>query len=68
MTVLFDQAGAGSTCAERVHEWRVVSRHGTSEGTVVYVRCARCGVQRVEVQESAHLPPLAISREVASRR
>lgn len=68
MTVLQDQPGTGSTSEGQPHQWQVESRHGTSDGTVVYVRCTRCGARRVELQESPWLPPLAISREVAERR
>lgn len=68
MTVLSGRAGTGSNRAEQPHDWQVESRHGTSTGTVVYVRCGRCGARRVELQESPWLPPLAISREVPDGR
>ncbi|WP_147916167.1 hypothetical protein [Ruania zhangjianzhongii] len=68
MTVLHDRAGAGSTRDEQLHDWLVESRHDISTGTVVYVCCTRCGVRRVELQESPWLPPLAISRELPQRR
>lgn len=44
------------------HAWLVESRHPTSEGVVLYVRCAECGARRIDVQEHPHLPPAALSR------
>lgn len=46
------------------HAWLVDSRHPTSEGTVVYVRCGECGMQRVDLQAHPQSPPTAVSREV----
>jgi hypothetical protein len=46
------------------HAWLVESRHPTSEGTVLYVRCADCGTRRVDVQGHPHLPPAAMSHEL----
>lgn len=48
------------------HGWRSESRHSTSIGTVVYVRCARCGARRVDVQRRAAEPPFALSMELES--
>lgn len=43
------------------HAWLVESRHPTSEGHVVYVRCADCGIRRVDLQAHPHLPPIPLS-------
>lgn len=45
------------------HGWLVESRHSTSEGVVLYVRCATCANRRIDVQRWPHDPPVAISRE-----
>lgn len=45
------------------HGWGVESRHATSEGAVVYVRCTACGARRVDLQELPTLPPRALSAE-----
>ena len=49
------------------HAWLVESRHPTSEGIVLYVRCADCGSRRVDVQAHPQTPPVALStvRETA---
>lgn len=49
---------------QRTHEhaWLVESRHPTSEGIVLYVRCADCDARRVDLQQHAHTPPVALSR------
>lgn len=47
------------------HGWRTESRHPTSTGTVLYVRCVRCGVRRVDVQPYAAEPPVAVSIVIA---
>lgn len=38
-----------------IHEWSRLSSHPTSEGEVVYVRCA-CGAHGVELHPRAQLP------------
>ncbi|MFS0910229.1 hypothetical protein AB3M89_00440 [Microbacterium sp. 179-I 3D2 NHS] len=43
------------------HAWLVESRHRTSDGTVLYVRCASCAVRRVDLQAHPHVPPAAAS-------
>ncbi|AZH79483.1 MULTISPECIES: hypothetical protein [Microbacterium] len=48
--------------ASHEHAWLVESRHPTSEGVVLYVRCAECHVRRVDIQAHASLPPTAVSR------
>ncbi|KQZ22643.1 hypothetical protein [Microbacterium sp. Root553] len=53
------------TAPPHEHAWTVDSRHTTSEGTVVYVRCVGCGVHRVDLQTDPHRPPLALSRETS---
>ena len=49
--------------AAHEHAWVTSSRHPTSEGIVVYVRCAGCGTHRVDLQAHPLTPPAAISRE-----
>lgn len=46
------------------HAWLAESRHPTSEGVVVYVRCADCGTRRVDLQTAATAPPAALSAEL----
>ncbi|MBT2483212.1 MULTISPECIES: hypothetical protein [unclassified Microbacterium] len=49
------------------HAWLVESRHPTSEGTVLYVRCDDCGTRRVDLQSHAQTPPAALSPEFPRR-
>lgn len=49
------------------HAWLSESRHPTSEGTVVYVRCASCSARRVDLQPYPASPPIAISGDVGSQ-
>lgn len=55
--------------APRTHEhgWTAESRHSTSEGVVVYVRCAGCGARRVDMIAFGGMPPSAASRPVGGR-
>ncbi|WP_053383071.1 hypothetical protein [Leucobacter celer] len=48
------------------HGWYVESRHATSTGYVLYVRCGDCGTRRVDVQERFEAPPGALSVELRS--
>ncbi|ALJ20420.1 hypothetical protein [Microbacterium sp. No. 7] len=61
-TGLPQRSTAPSTAHE--HGWYVESRHATSIGRVLYVRCAVCGARRVDVQEHADRPPAALSAEL----
>lgn len=45
------------------HAWLVESRHPTSEGIVLYVRCGDCGTRRIDLQTNPHMPPTAASTE-----
>ncbi|MEI7056707.1 hypothetical protein WBG06_12890 [Nocardioides sp. CCNWLW239] len=45
------------------HGWLTESSHQTSEGRVHYVRCAACGVRRVDLQSHPLLPPQPLSRD-----
>jgi hypothetical protein len=45
------------------HGWLVESRHSTSAGYIVYVRCADCGARRIDAQQAPQQPPEALSRE-----
>lgn len=55
---------APSLTAAHEHGWRVESSHQTSQGRVLYVTCGGCGARRVDIQEAAHVPPSALSREL----
>jgi hypothetical protein len=59
-----DTATEQSPHADATHEhgWLTESSHQTSEGRVHYVRCARCGVRRVDLQPHPLLPPQPLSR------
>lgn len=46
------------------HAWSVESRHQTSEGTVLYVRCVDCRDRRIDLQLHPSAPPRALSREI----
>lgn len=48
---------------QRIHEhgWITESRHATSEGFIAYVRCADCGVRRVDLQRGELNPPDAMT-------
>lgn len=50
------------------HAWRVESRHATSAGVVLYVRCGDCGTRRVDLQSHPHTPPVALSTELRAAR
>lgn len=46
------------------HGWIVESAHSTSEGRVLYVRCAECGVRRIDVEQHPDAPPTVLSVEL----
>ncbi|WP_068155013.1 hypothetical protein [Rhodococcus phenolicus] len=48
--------------ASHEHSWEVESRHRTSIGEVLYVRCAGCGTRRVDLHARVHTPAVALSR------
>lgn len=52
------------TARRHEHAWSVESRHTTSEGTVLYVRCTTCDVRRVDLQLHPQAPPSALSAEL----
>ena len=56
---------AQATSAPHEHAWLVESRHPTSLGTVLYVRCADCGTRRMDVQTLGTAAPAAASTEIA---
>ena len=60
-----DSATEQSQREDALHEhgWLTESSHQTSEGRVIYVRCAQCGVRRVDLQPHPALPPWSLSRE-----
>ncbi|WP_309080708.1 hypothetical protein [Zhihengliuella sp.] len=51
----------------REHAWITESAHTTLEGRLLYVRCAHCGIRRMDLQAGAEQPPSAASRLIASR-
>jgi len=63
-------ADAGSTTDEAAretgheHSWTTDSRHPTSAGHVLYVRCTGCGAHRVDLQARTDAPPAPLSRAV----
>lgn len=70
------RTGTDFLSAEREHEgssrpcehgWVVESRHQTSLGAVLYVRCVLCRARRVDVQSDPRVPPSAVSVEVDVR-
>jgi hypothetical protein len=67
MTTLEAPGGHTRTAPAPLHEhgWLVESSHETSTGRVLYVRCAGCGVRRVDRQDHRRRPPAALSRELA---
>ncbi|MDQ0649186.1 hypothetical protein QFZ53_003382 [Microbacterium natoriense] len=62
MTALHTRPIPHQATAAHEHAWLVESRHPTSEGTVLYVRCGGCGIRRVDVQQHPMAPPTALSR------
>ena len=52
--------------ADAVHEhgWVTESSHQTSDGLVSYVRCAVCGVRRVDLQEPEVQSLRALTRDL----
>ncbi|WP_245579895.1 hypothetical protein [Brevibacterium album] len=61
-------ADSPAPASARAHEhgWRVESRHATSEGWVLYVRCGECGVRRVDLAKHPGAVPAALSVEVGA--
>ncbi|WP_275001502.1 hypothetical protein [Promicromonospora iranensis] len=52
--------------AAHEHAWATTSRHATSVGFVLYVRCTTCGDHRVDLQGHRETPPAPLSRVVGS--
>ncbi|MEU4362672.1 hypothetical protein [Promicromonospora sp. NPDC023987] len=46
------------------HAWTTESRHPTSAGWVLYVRCTTCRTRRVDLQGGRDTPPAPLSRAV----
>jgi hypothetical protein len=61
------QSHLGAERAEHEHAWSTESRHPTSSGHVLYVRCGTCGIRRVDLQERLDAPPAPLSRMVGLR-
>ncbi|MDR6867624.1 hypothetical protein J2Y69_002228 [Microbacterium resistens] len=49
---------------EHEHAWLTESRHRTSQGELLYVRCTACSARRVDLLPSSGLPPTAASRVI----
>jgi len=47
------------------HGWITESRHRTSEGLIIYVRCVDCDARRIDVVPWAAATPAALSTVVA---
>lgn len=62
MTALHTRPIPRQTASMHEHAWLVESRHPTSDGVVLYVRCDDCGVRRIDVQAHPQSPPTALSR------
>lgn len=56
--------GVGAREARHEHSWTTDSRHPTSAGWVLYVRCTACGTRRVDLQTHRESPPAPLSRAV----
>jgi len=52
--------------ASHEHAWVTESRHPTSEGEVLYVRCAGCRAQRIDLQRRRDAPPIALSKPISA--
>lgn len=50
------------------HGWNTESRHLTSAGYIIYVRCGACGARRVDFEGDACLLPSPLSNATASPR
>jgi hypothetical protein len=50
------------------HAWITESAHRTSEGVIVYVRCAACGTRRVDLRAADAMPPAQQSQEITGCR
>ncbi|WP_336631164.1 MULTISPECIES: hypothetical protein [unclassified Microbacterium] len=61
--IAHSQPVPASTSATSPHEhgWSVESRHSTSDGVILYVRCTSCGVRRVDREHGRGTPPTALS-------
>lgn len=55
-----------NAAAPHEHAWLRESQHPTSEGIVLYVRCADCRTRRVDLQPHPHTPPTALSADLPS--
>ncbi|MBZ2198829.1 hypothetical protein KCQ71_21965 [Ruania sp. N2-46] len=58
------QSPVRAESAEHEHTWSTESRHPTSSGDVLYVRCGICGIRRVDLQSRLDTPPAPLSRMV----
>ncbi|WP_298865632.1 hypothetical protein [uncultured Microbacterium sp.] len=50
------------------HAWITESAHRTSDGVIVYVRCADCGTRRVDFRPIGGMPPMPQSQEITGCR
>ena len=58
------RAPGAAPAAACEHAWITESRHRTSQGVVVYVRCACCPARRVDLLGEDGMPPSAVSRAI----
>ncbi|WP_144874064.1 hypothetical protein [Microbacterium sp. 1.5R] len=65
MTTLHTLPLSRPTSLSHEHAWLVDSRHRTSEGVLLYVRCGECATRRVDLQTHPAAPPSAVSIELA---
>ena len=63
-TALRADADASTSDLGHEHSWTTDSRHPTSAGWVLYVRCTGCGAHRVDLEARTDAPPAALSRAV----
>lgn len=76
MTTTQDMASLAEPAGEQVavatpvaheHGWWVESRHATSQGWVLYVRCSVCGSRRVDLVPEGGAVPRPCSAVVLDR-
>ncbi|GAB2612257.1 hypothetical protein [Pseudactinotalea suaedae] len=59
-------APASTRTPSHEHAWVTESRHRTSEGDVLYVRCGGCRAQRIDLQRRSDAPPTALTRSISA--
>ncbi len=59
--------GVPAPGAPHEHAWVAESRHVTTDGVVLYVRCTACAVRRIDLQAVTEMPPEALTRSIGGR-